>query len=698
MIFGSFIILDHGGLLLHFVQAFASITVTEVTSTRSYIISISIDIESIDIESKKPDKMSISLYMMFARGLKRLFVTKSAAAFASDETIGEDHLERNMSLFDLLCIGVGGTLGSGVFVLSGFVVSQYSGPSAFLSVLIAGSVCLFSAASYGELASRIPAAGSTYAYAYYALGEYPAVLAAWALSLEYGVSAAAVARSWGSKVAYYISSYNVPIVLPADDTPSSSNNYGINYFAGLISFVCVCILLAGKDVGKTTVNTITVFKICLVIFMIITGFAIYQSSNLVPFAPFGISGILAGATQSFFGFVGFDEVCCLAAEVKDPHRSLPIAVFGTIVIVTVLSSLASLALAGADSYTDISPTDGFSDAFSNRGLFWASQIVSIGEIISLPLVVLVSFLAQPRLQYALARDNLMPKIFGELNSKGNLTKSILISGVVVILISLFIPFNYLNSMISAGVLCSFNLSNSAIIMVRRGRITSGGLEMASWHPCSWYLIAYHSVALIVAFFIAALITDSNSTASIVVVVILLVIELCLSLTIFYRCPENPDPDAEGQYRVAWMPFFPLIGILINYILIAQLVPTGLILIVSYFVAATIYYFVYCVGRKSAMEIDNDNEKETRLLQNERESMSELPLLEINNNVSDRVSTGKEENEEEEEDNGSVQVTSGRKEVEGEKEEEENDIAVDNTTSNIEFNPGKESDEWQRELE
>ena len=682
--------------------------------------------------------MSIPFYMMLARGLNRLFVTKSAAAFENDEAVGEDHLERNMTLFDLLCIGVGGTLGSGVFVLSGFIVSEYAGPAAVLSILIAGCACLFSAASYGELASRIPAAGSTYAYAYYALGEYPAVLAAFALTLEYGVSAAAVARSWGSKLALYISTNNDPITLPADDTPSPRNMYGINYFAAMIAFICVCILLAGKDVGKTTVNAITMFKICLVLFMIITGFSLYQSSNLVPFAPFGISGILAGATQSFFGFVGFDEVCCLAAEVKNPHKVMPVAVFGTIIIVTILSSLAALALAGTKPYTDISVADGFANACQYRGLEWASQIVSIGEIISLPLVVLVSFLAQPRLQYALAKDGLMPKVFCELNSKGNLTKSIFMTGIVVVLIALFIPFSYLNAMISAGVLCSFNLSNSAIIMVRRGSITFNGLKVSDWHPCSWYLIAYHAVALILAFFIAALIIDSASSANIAVVTVLLFVELCLALTIYFRCPENPDPDSEGQYRVAWMPFLPLIGIIINFMLIAQLQPLGLILIVSYFAVATFYYFVYCVGRKSALEVVDEKELmhngsitelplltlsgkplevaspkmkvEERKVEEEAKAAdsgsdsgsarvtgegekveSEFPLLKVDSDSSERVPPLKEEGKAA---SGSVPLTR----EEGEEEEEEELALTDTTRSKVELHPGLENDGWRNDTE
>ena len=245
--------------------------------------------------------------MTFSRKVKRLFTTKPISAFEADEAIGTDHLERNMSLVDLLCIGVGGTLGTGIFVLSGLVANEYAGPAVVISYLIAGLVCLCSAASYAELSTRVPAEGSTYAFSLFALGEYPAVVAAWALSLEYGVSASAVARSWGSKVALYISDWGVPITEPSDDIPSASNMYGINYFAGVIAFACVALLLIGTNAGKYTVNFITLLKILLVLFMMITGFTQYQSSNMTPFAPYAIKGILAGSTQCFFAYIGFDE-------------------------------------------------------------------------------------------------------------------------------------------------------------------------------------------------------------------------------------------------------------------------------------------------------------------------------------------------------------------------------------------------------
>ena len=239
---------------------------------------------------------------IWSQGIKQLFTTKAASVFLKEEADDNDSgLVRSMSLFDLICVGVGGTVGTGVFVLTGYIAVDYAGPSVIFSFIIGGLSCLVSAASYGELASRIPSAGSTYAYSFYALGEFPAIIAAWCLTLEYGVSGAAVARSWGDKLTSAIESSGYDMSTPLDD-------YNINLFAGFIQLACVILLLVGVQTGKVAVNSITVFKVMLVLFMIFGGFAFYNESNLTPMFPMGFSGTLSGATVSFFAFIGFDEV------------------------------------------------------------------------------------------------------------------------------------------------------------------------------------------------------------------------------------------------------------------------------------------------------------------------------------------------------------------------------------------------------
>ena len=149
-------------------------------------------------------------------------------------------LEKTLSLWDLICIGVAGTVGSGVFVLTGMIAHEYSGPSVVISWIVAGVCCLFSAVSYAELSSRIPSAGSSYAYVYNALGELPAVVAAWCLTLEYGISGAAVARSWGEKFGAYLQGINFPVPVVLDPQKTV-----LNIWAALMQAICTGLMVGG---------------------------------------------------------------------------------------------------------------------------------------------------------------------------------------------------------------------------------------------------------------------------------------------------------------------------------------------------------------------------------------------------------------------------------------------------------------------
>ena len=178
-----------------------------------------------------------------------------------------------------------------------------------------GVGCIFSGLSFSEMASRIPSAGSTYAYAYVTLGEVVAFVAGWCLTLEYGVSSSAVARNWGDKFHVYLKQKGSAWEPFGEDST-------INIWAGLMELICVLIMLKGLNVSKVTVNVFTIAKVGLVGFMTLGGFAYYKGPNLRPFAPSGMKGILRGAMQTFFGYLGFDEVCCLGAEALDPHRNV----------------------------------------------------------------------------------------------------------------------------------------------------------------------------------------------------------------------------------------------------------------------------------------------------------------------------------------------------------------------------------------
>jgi len=211
-----------------------------------------------------------------------------------------DTLTRHLTLMDLVAIGIGGTIGSGLFVLAGLVSHQYAGPAAVLSWALAGMAALVSGCCYAELAGRIPLAGSAYIYCSVALGEWPAFLAAVCLSVEYIASSSAVARSWGDKFGYWIAhelgeSHFVHNYLNLDGI--------ISPMAFVVSSASVIMLLVGIQESKNLTNFFTILKVSLVTFMIVGGCFYVDVRNWTPLVPqeFGLPGVFRGATGTFFG-------------------------------------------------------------------------------------------------------------------------------------------------------------------------------------------------------------------------------------------------------------------------------------------------------------------------------------------------------------------------------------------------------------
>ncbi|CAH0474392.1 unnamed protein product [Peronospora belbahrii] len=373
-------------------------------------------------------------------------------------------------------IGIGGTVGTGVFATSGFIASQYAGPAATLSWFFAGIGCILSGLSFMELACIIPTAGSTYAYAYYALGELPALIAGFLLTLEYGVSSAGGARSWSDKLTQWMES-QLGVQGPTWMKPKDSV---IDLYAGLLMAASTVIVLCGMKAGKRVVNVVTMTKITVIVFIILVGLSHFNVDKILPFVPderivqrngedhvaFGWPGILFGTSASFYGYIGYDEVCCLAGEAKNPARNIPRAVVWTIVGAATLSILATFALVGMQKYTEIDAEESYGNAFTSLGLDWAASFVASGEVLTMPVTSFIGFLAQPRLQYALAKDGLLPSVFAEVDGNGDLFRGTLLCGIGVTLLAVFVPFHVLWNFISLGILVAFNLTNSSLLFVR----------------------------------------------------------------------------------------------------------------------------------------------------------------------------------------------------------------------------------------
>ncbi|KAG3120895.1 hypothetical protein PI124_g869 [Phytophthora idaei] len=498
--------------------------------------------------------------------MENILRTKPLQVIKAEEAAEE--LPRQMNLFDLLCIGISASVGSGIFSTTGEIISGTAGPAAFVSWIIAGIVCSINALAYMEMVTQVPSSGSTYAYSFYALGELPAVVAAWLVSLEYGVSGSGVARSWATKVQEWLE----------EEHPTHSYQWMNEDYTNLLSAVLMALC-----------------RVLVVLFIIIAGFAYIDADNLSPFVPerqsvdgamaFGAQGIITGASSAFFRYVGFDEVCCLAAEAKNPKKIMPLAVIGTVVGIMFLSSFASLALSGLVPYQKATS---FGAGFDYAGQNWAAQIVRAGETCTMPLVVLVSFLAQPRLNYALSCDGLMPRIFAKVDENGNLFQNTLITGVVFTIVAFLVPFNTLWDVVSFGILVSFNMTNSSLIMIRMRRQSPSlapkliGLTVGSaWLAAFFYQIGY---------------SNEGHVWCLVLGIIFLVLTIIACFVMYFKCPQD-HPDADS-FASPFVPFIPSISVLANFYLAAQINYTGIYASIAWLVASVVFYFSYGYKRSA----------------------------------------------------------------------------------------------------
>mmetsp|Transcript_32417 Transcript_32417/g.64249 ORF Transcript_32417/g.64249 Transcript_32417/m.64249 type:complete len:619 (+) Transcript_32417:112-1968(+) len=526
--------------------------------------------------------------------------------------VAATHLERHLTLLDLVVIGVGSTVGSGIFVLCGLIARNYAGPAVSLSWAISGASAALSGICFAELAGRIPISGSAYSYVYIALGEWPAFLAAAGLTLEFLVCASAVARSWGDKVVEYLATQihapdfilrhlGGPYGEAAGGPSSDAFLSAFNPMAALISAAAVLILLAGVKESKAVNAFFTYTKMAVMSFMTIGGFLLFSKSNLSPFLPpqFGSAGVLRGATSSFFGYLGFDEICCLGGEAVNPRVDMPRAVLWTLGITSSFYIAASLALTGMVPYYEISVTSGFPAAFTTNGAGFAAQIAALGELISLPAVVFVTIMAQPRLMHALSSDGLLPKSLGAIDTNGNLTNATWGSGIVMVLIAAFVPFSLLDDSISAGVLVCYSLTDTSLLVLR--------LESPPGRPVllERLVISYNVASFVGALAIVHLWGTSSFGNGIVLFFSGAAAILCVALN---SCPEaeifggaataavfaagsNTKGDS-GYFRAPFMPYLPCAAIFLNYYLIAQLGTNAVVILLAYFAITSTWYLTY----------------------------------------------------------------------------------------------------------
>ncbi|MFV0434804.1 MAG: amino acid permease [Leucobacter sp.] len=381
---------------------------------------------------------------------------------------GGTKLKRSIGLFQLTMIGVGGTIGTGIF----FILSEavpLAGPAVIWSFVIAAAIAGLSALCYAELASSVPVSGSSYSYAYSTLGELPAMGVAACLLLEYGVSTAAVAVGWSQYVNQLLNNlfgFQLPQALSA--APEEGGI--INLPAVILIALCAFLLVRGTSHSVVANTIMVIIKIAVLLFFVAVGLTGWNTNNFADFAPMGFNGVMAGAGIIFFSFVGLDAVATAGDEAKNPRRNLPIALIAALVIVTTMYVLVATAGLGAQPASEFEGQKaGLSQILENIiGASWPGTLIAAGAVISIFSVTLVVLYGQTRILFAMSRDGMAPKIFQRVNPRTMTpVANTVIVAIVVGILAGVLPINFLAEMTSIGTLAAFTVVAIAVMVLRR---------------------------------------------------------------------------------------------------------------------------------------------------------------------------------------------------------------------------------------
>jgi APA family basic amino acid/polyamine antiporter len=407
-----------------------------------------------------------------------------------DEAHTDRGLKRALTAFNLITLGIGAIVGTGIFVLLGKVAAENAGPAVILSIIISGIGCIFAGLCYAEFASMIPIAGSAYTYAYATLGEFVAWFIGWDLILEYLFASATVAVGWSKYFVSFLHDFgiNIPHALSSAPIDKGLNGYEltgsiINLPAMIIISLIVCLLVLGIKESVRFNNIIVITKIAVLLAFIAFGLFFVHTVNWKPFIPtntgsfghFGLSGILTGAGVIFFAYIGFDAVSTAAQETKNPQRDMPIGILVSLLICTVLYIVVAAVLTGMVNYKafyhDPAPIASAIDMVTPHANLYISALksmIKIGALAGMISVMLVMLMGQPRIFFSMSIDGLMPPVFSRVHKKFRTPHiSTMITGAVAMIVAGLLPIGILGELVSIGTLFAFIIVSGGIIILRR---------------------------------------------------------------------------------------------------------------------------------------------------------------------------------------------------------------------------------------
>jgi basic amino acid/polyamine antiporter, APA family len=416
--------------------------------------------------------------------------TKSIDQSIEDTKDERNGLRRTLGPVDLVVFGVGVIIGTGIFVLTGKAAGTLAGPAIALSFVSAAIACGLAALCYAEFASTVPVAGSAYTFSYASLGELVAWIIGWDLILELALGAATVASGWSGY--FRVVCHDTLGV----ELPTWIDGAHHNLVAALLVLAITGLLCLGVKVSTRVNATIVAIKLTVVLLVIVAGIFYVKGANLDPFIPasgskpapggdsattllqdfgintgtFGVGGIFSGAALVFFAFIGFDIVATAAEETRNPQRDLPIGIFGSLAICTVLYVAVSLVVTGMVPYDQIKIEAPLAEAFRSVGESGIAQVVSFGALAGLTTVTLILMMGQSRVFFAMSRDHLLPPAFSRVSQRFRTPyRTTIATGIAVAIVAFLVDLQTLAELVNIGTLFAFIVVAAGVLVLRRTR-------------------------------------------------------------------------------------------------------------------------------------------------------------------------------------------------------------------------------------
>lgn len=384
------------------------------------------------------------------------------------DDIQETQLVRELETKDLILLGLGAIVGTGIFVITGTAAAGTAGPSLILSFLIAAFSCGLTALCFAEFASRVPVNGGAYSYGYVIFGEIVGWLVGWLMICQYLLACASVASGWSGYFNGFLQGLGIglPKALTASYQPGKGTY--IDLIAVVITILVTLLIIQGAKKALQLNNVMVIIKFTLIALFIIVGVFYVRPANWSPFMPFGTEGIVEGAAIVFFAFLGFDAVSMAAEETKDAQKNIPRGIIGSLGIATVLYILVTLVLTGIVPFGQLGVRDPVSFAMRFIGQDFIAGLISIGAILTLLTVLISMMYGLGRLIFSISRDGLLPEFLSEVDEKRHTPKkATIIAGTITVILTGFIPLDRLAELTNIVTLLVFIIIAAGVIQLRK---------------------------------------------------------------------------------------------------------------------------------------------------------------------------------------------------------------------------------------